>query len=71
MIYLFIFYATSMDYELVWTELINICHFSDRFGTAIKLNFKESFMGIDVFLKMFIWWMDRSPRIKYLVLDKI
>ena len=63
------FYVTSMDYEI--TESINICHFSDRFTTRIKVNIKEIFMRIDVFLKMFIWWMECSLRIKYLVFDKI
>ena len=53
------------------TESTNICHFSDRLATTIKVNIKGIFMGNDVFLKMFIWWMDYSLRIKYLVLDKI
>ena len=43
----------------VWTmklpESINICQFSDRFATIIKVNIKEIFMGNNVFLKMFIW----------------
>ena len=53
------------------TESANICHFSDRFATTIKVNIKAIFMGNNVFLKMFIWLMDCSPRIKYLVPDKI
>ena len=31
-----------------------IRHFSDRFGTTIKVNIREIFMGNDVFLKIFI-----------------
>ena len=37
------------------TESTNICHFSDRFATTIKVNIKAIFMGNNVFLKMFIW----------------
>ena len=37
------------------TESTNICHFSDKFATTIKVNIKGIFMGNDVFLKMFIW----------------
>ena len=36
------------------TESINICHFSDRFVTTIKVNIKEIFMGNYIFLKIFI-----------------
>ena len=37
------------------TESTNICHFSDRFVTTIKVNIKEISMGNDGFLKNFIW----------------
>ena len=53
------------------TESTNIYHFSDRFETTIEVDIKEIFMRNDVFLKMFIWRMDFSPRIKYLLLDKL
>ena len=45
----------SQVWTMKLTESINICHFSDRFATTIKLNIKEIFMGNDVFLKIFIW----------------
>ena len=61
----------SQAWTMKLTESANICHFSDRFGTTIKVNIKAIFMGNNVFLKMFIWLMDCSPRIKYLVPDKI
>ena len=35
-------------------ESTNICHFSDRFETTIKVNIEEIFMGKNVFLKTFI-----------------
>ena len=35
------------------TEVTSICRFSDRFGTAIKVNMKEMIMGNNVFLKNF------------------
>ena len=61
----------SQVWTMKLTESINICNFSDRFATPIKVNIKEIFMGNDVFLKMFICSMDCSQRMKYLVLDKI
>ena len=36
-------------------EQTNICHFSDRFSRTIKVNIKETFIGNDGFLQIFIW----------------
>ena len=52
MIYLFISYVTSVDYEINWIN--KFCHFSDIIATTIKVNIKETFMGNDIFLKVFI-----------------
>ena len=48
------------------TESINICYFSVRVVRTIK----ETFMGNDGFLQIFISWMDCSQRIKDLLLHK-
>ena len=45
----------SQVWTMKLTESTNICHFSGRFTTTIKVNIKEIFIGNDVFLKMFIW----------------
>ena len=45
----------SQLWTMKLTDSTNICHFSDRFATTIKVNIKEVFMENDVFLKMFIW----------------
>ena len=52
------------------TESINICYVSVRVSRTIKVNIKETFMGNDGFLRMLIWWMDCSQRIKELFIDK-
>ena len=52
---IFVYFFMSQVWTMKLTESTNICHSSDRFATAIKLNIKEIFMGNDVFLKMFIW----------------
>ena len=52
------------------TESTNICCTSDRVTCTIKVNIKETFMGNDGFLQMFIWLMDCSQRIKGLLIDK-
>ena len=44
----------SQVWTIKLTELTSICHFSDWFGTTIKVNMKEIFMGNNVFLKIFI-----------------
>ena len=58
----------------VWTmkltESINICYVSVRVARTIKVNIKETFMGNDGFLQMFIWSMDCSQRIKDILIDK-
>ena len=36
----------------------------------IKVNIKETFMGNEDFLQMFMWWMDCSQKIKDLLFDK-
>ena len=52
------------------TESTNICYISDRVPCAMKGNIKQTFMGNDGFLQMFMWIMDCSKRIKALLLDK-
>ena len=52
------------------TESINICCIIDRVACTIKVNIKETFMGNDGFLQMFIWCMDCSQRIKDKLTDK-
>ena len=64
MIYLFIFMSQVWTMKL--TESINICYFSVRVARTIK----ETFMGNDGFLQIFISWMDCSQRIKDLLLHK-
>ena len=58
----------------VWTmkltESTNICYISDRVPSTMKVNIKQTFMGKDGFLQMFMWRMDCSKRIKALLLDK-
>ena len=52
------------------TELTNICYISDSVVSTIKVNIKDTFMGNDGFLQMFMWWMDYSQRIIDLLFDK-
>ena len=51
----FVLFFMSQLWTMKLNESTNICHFSDRFATTIKVNIKEIFMGNDVFLKIFIW----------------
>ena len=44
----------SQVWTMKLTESTNICNFSDRFASTIKVNIKEIFVGNDVFLKIFI-----------------
>ena len=48
----------------VWTmkltESTNNCYISDRVACTIKVNIKETIMGNDGFLQMFMWLMDFS-----------
>ena len=37
------------------TESTNTCHITDRVASTIKVNIKETFMGNDSFLQMFMW----------------
>ena len=46
------------------TESMNICYVNVRVSRAIKVNIKETFMGNDPFLQMFIWWMHSSQAIR-------
>ena len=46
------------------TESVNICHASVRVSRTIKVNIKETFVGNDPFLQMFIWGMHCSQRIR-------
>ena len=52
------------------TKSTTICYISDSVPCITKVNVIETFMGNDGFLQMFMWWMDRGQRIKYLLLDK-
>ena len=46
------------------TESTNICWTSDRLVCTIKVNIKETLIGNDGFLQIFILRMDCSERIK-------
>ena len=46
------------------TESVNICYVSVRVSHTIKMNIKETFMGNDPFLQMFIWGTHCSQRIR-------
>ena len=52
------------------TESMNTCCTSDRVASTIKVNIKETFMGNQGFLQVFMWCMDCSQKIKDLLLDK-
>ena len=69
MIYLLIFLSQVWTKKLI--ESINICYVSVRVARTIKVNIKQTFMGNDGFLQMFILWLDCSQRIKDLLLDKL
>ena len=43
---------------------------SDRVACTIKVNIKETFMGNEGFLQMFMWWIDCSQKIRDLLLGK-
>ena len=51
------------------TESTDTCT-SDRVASTIKVNIKETFMGNEGFLPMFMWSMDCSQKIKGLLLGK-
>ena len=44
-----------LGWTMKLTESKNICCTSDRVTCTIKVNIKETFMGNDGFLQMFIW----------------
>ena len=52
----------------VWTmkltESMNICYVNVRVSRTIKVNIKETLMGNDSFLQLFIWWMHSSQGIR-------
>ena len=52
---IFAYFFMLQAWTMKLTESTNICHFSDRFATTIKVNIKETFLGKDGFLRMFIW----------------
>ena len=58
----------------VWTMILtgstNICYITDRVPCTMKVSIKQTFMGNDGFLQMFMWGMYCSKRIKALLLDK-
>ena len=58
----------------VWTMKLaaskNICYISDRIASTFKVNIKETFLGNDGFLQMFMCYIDCSQKIKDLWLDK-
>ena len=51
------------------TESRDTCT-SDRVACTIKVNIKETFMGNEGFLQMFMWSMDCSQKIKDLLRGK-
>ena len=57
----------------VWTmnlnESIDISYVSVRVSRTFKVNIKETFMGNDSFLQLFIWWMHSSQRIRRITWD--
>ena len=53
MIYSFFFMSHVLTMKL--TESTNICYVTDRVTHTTKVNIKETFMGNDAFLQMFIW----------------
>ena len=57
-------------YTMKLTTSSSICYISDRVPCTMKVNIKQTFMGNDGFLQMFMWGMDCSKRIKALLLDK-
>ena len=54
----------SQVWTMKLTELMNICYVSVRVSCTIKVNIKETFMGNNPFLQMFIWGMHSSQRIR-------
>ena len=46
------------------TELMNIYYVSVTVSRTIKVNIKETFMGNNLFLQIFIWGMHWSQRIR-------
>ena len=54
----------SQVWTMKLTELMNICYVSVRVSCTIKVNIKETFMGNNPFLQMFIWGMHCSQRIR-------
>ena len=52
----------SQVWTIQLTELMNICYVSVRVSCAIKVNIKETFMGNNPFLQIFIWGMHCSQR---------
>ena len=67
--YIYLFLMLQM-WTMKITESTNIFCTSDRLVCTIKVNIKEGLIGSDGFLKMLMWWMDCSQRIKDLLLDK-
>ena len=49
----------------------NVCYVRVRVTHTIKVNIKETIMGNDGFLQLFIWWMYCSQNTKVLLLDKL
>ena len=45
----------SQVWTMELTESMNICYVNARVSRTIKVNIKETFMGNDPFLQMFIW----------------
>ena len=53
------------------TESTDICTSDKGYNySIIKVNIRETFMGNEYFLQMFMWWMDCSQKIKDLLLGK-
>ena len=54
----------SQVWTMKLTELMNICYVNVRVSRTVKVNIKETFMGNNPLLQMFIWGMHYSQRIR-------
>ena len=66
MVYLFL---KLQVWTIKLTESTDTCT-SDRVASTIKVSIKETFMGNEGFLQMFMWSMDCSQKIKDLLRGK-
>ena len=66
---IFVYFLLQM-WTIELTESTNNFCTSDRAVRTIKINMKGRFIGNDVFLQIFMWWINCSQIIKELLLDK-